>query len=492
MITSDPLRSGHAHACGAQGDGDRSVSVRATQVDTPQRVEHRPGRMPVVVPGADADHHDVGAHSVEKPRRVRVPAMMRHLEHRSAQTVWPGEHAGLGGDLDVASEQHRAFGSKEAEDERALVRLVAQQTVRRRADHLNPRRAQREALPGRHGLHRDPPRGGRLIRGDDGRVDIVKEVERHRPDEKHADLDRGEDCGQTAAVIRMRMGEGHSVEPPDAPRAQLAQYEMRIGTPVDQHLRARRGLDEQRVALAHVEGSERQAGLTAVLPHGRQDGQHDCDHDPDNSEPGGAPPDHERHSEDQPHEQEALRMSEQVDGREAGAVGEPLAGPEGQAERRTREPCDGAADGNRQLRPEGGDPANGRRDRGSRHSDKVRGDRGEGQGALDTQQEGSDAELRAEAGGSEQTQRTRARQTLRERRSEDEHPCGGEHRQPEADLPGDRGVGEQQKQHCGRERVRRVWSSPERPGEQHERRHDARTQDRGLRTDEQREPAQRA
>jgi hypothetical protein len=100
-----------------------------------------------------------------------------------------------------------------------------------------------------------------------------------------------------------------------------------------------------------------------------------------------------------------------------------------------------------------------------------------------------DAELRTEAGGGEQAQRTRARYASCDQRGENEHPRSGEHRQREPELASDRGVGEQQEQHRSCERVRRVDPASECPGEQHERRHDARAQDGGLRADEEREPA---
>jgi hypothetical protein len=56
----------------------------------------------------------------------------------------------------------------------------------------------------------------------------------------------------------MRMGEHHGVEPPNTPCPQLAKDLAGVRATVDQHPRAGRGLDEQRVALTHVEGGERQ------------------------------------------------------------------------------------------------------------------------------------------------------------------------------------------------------------------------------------------
>jgi hypothetical protein len=117
MIPKRAFRGGHAHACDAQRHRDRPVRVCSAQVDAPQRIEHRFGRMTVVVASADADHRRLRTHSSKKAGRVRVPTVMGHLEHRGAQAIWPGEHMGLGRGFGVASEQHGAFGPEDAENE---------------------------------------------------------------------------------------------------------------------------------------------------------------------------------------------------------------------------------------------------------------------------------------------------------------------------------------------------------------------------------------
>ena len=97
-----------------------------------------------------------------------------------------------------------------------------------------------------------------------------------------------EDVDQPGDVVLVRVAQHEQVDAPREERqvrADAAQRELRVRTAVDQHRRAVRRLDEDRVALADVEHGQVEAPVRARRDRDREQHRHQAE---PRSAPGGA------------------------------------------------------------------------------------------------------------------------------------------------------------------------------------------------------------
>jgi hypothetical protein len=454
----------------------------------PQLGEHRRMRVAVVVVGTD--RHDRGrrADRGEEAGRVRRAAVMGDLQDARAEPFGTAQQAGLRVGLGVAGEQDRTGVVADAQDEGVLVEVVRERAVGGRAEHLDERAPEREALAGGDGLERDGATARDRVCVDGAAREVGAGARRGGADDEGADVEPFEDARESAAVVGVRVGQGDDVEAGDAALAEQSQREAGVGAAVDEHSRRAVGawrLDEQGVALADVEGGERERGHRRQGAQARERGEGDDDGDGEHRQARGAA------TGEDGDEQDRGDGGEQVLEAQGGARREQAGGAQDDVERGAGERGGGTAGGDRDLRDHGGRHADGRRDGGCGHRDEVGGQGRERDALGAREQHGRDADLRAHGRGDEQAQRRGARQARRQRGRDDEHARRGQHRQREAELGREQRVGQQQQQHGRREDVRGVAQAAGETGDQNERRHDRRAQHGRLGADEDREPGDR-
>ena len=178
-------------------------------------------RVPVGVVLADPDEGDRGPGGGEEAGRVRVAAVVRHLQHLGAQRGGVAKHERLGEHLGVAGEEHPAVCVIEPQNERDLVEVVADGAGSRRRERDELGRAEPHPITGFEGRERHATALGRCtghVRGPGGTL-----VRRVRADEQRAHAQSPKDRRQAAAVIVVRVGQHHRVEPADAPAAQVGE-----------------------------------------------------------------------------------------------------------------------------------------------------------------------------------------------------------------------------------------------------------------------------
>jgi hypothetical protein len=414
--------------------------------------------------------------------------MVRDLQVVDAQQVRATQQPRLGSDLGVAGQQGAAAVEVDPQDDRVLVAVERQAPVGgwRQDRHLGA--AQGEALPFVDALERHAAGRGDALGLGGGQRDVRRQ--RRRPDEQHPDRQGGEDGGQPAGVVVVRVGHEDGVERADAPLAEPCEGDVRFGSAVDEEADGAAGvvghLDEDRVPLTDVEGGDRQVLDRRGRLHRRERRERDGPGDRRDREAWRAAPQQQPGGERQSRRGGEQRRVEPCTGSAPGGGGQDPG--DGEAGERGEEPTGG---GPCQPDADRGDPHR-LRDGGERDREEVRGHRPPGEPLLQGEQERRRAELRTEADGREQAEGAGAPQALGERRGEDEHPRRGGHRQPEAQVPGEQRVDEEQEQRGHRQGMPSIAAPPQEPGAEDERRHEPGPQDRGLPAHEQDVPAEGA
>lgn len=101
--------------------------------------------MPVAVVSAEGHHRSGRPDRVEEPLGVGRPAVVWDLEHIGVESPWPVQQRLLGEHVAVTGQQHAAVAAGDAQHHRAAVALGIGPHPRRRCQHLDDARAQREA-----------------------------------------------------------------------------------------------------------------------------------------------------------------------------------------------------------------------------------------------------------------------------------------------------------------------------------------------------------
>jgi hypothetical protein len=466
------------------------VQVRATHVDAGELGQDVRVGMAVVVALADPDQGHGRCHRRQEARRVRRAAVVRHLEHPRPQQVRTAQQPLLGDHLGVAGQQDGAVAAIDPQDERVVVEAGAVEAVRRRPQHLDDGRAEREAVPGPRGHDRHAAAARRGM-GLDRRADGSGRIQGHRPDQERTHPSALQHGRQPAAVVVVGMGQHDHVQAADAAPPQVGPGGSGLGAAVHEHPCrppvAVGRLQQDGVALTDVEQRDGQRSRGRGLPQGGRGGQGHRDSHTGQGRGGQARVTRTGDQGDQGEQQRRRRQ------RRGGEPGRPREG--------LGRPADDRETGGGQERQDGG-PADGDdRDQGDQQPDEL-GQRGGGgrqkvgrqrtrrHATEDEHEDGCRARLGAQRRGGHHAQRSGSRQPRLEQRSHDQHPCRGEHRQREARLPGEQRVGEQQAHHRPRQDVAGIEGAAQQPGDEHGGGHDARAQHRRLPPDQQDEPDQ--
>lgn len=150
----DGVRCGQRGVPGQVGAPDRDPGPA-------QRVHELRVGMPVAVARTHADQHGPWGDGGEEGGRAVARTVVGHLQDVGSQVGTRGEQVGLGGELDVAGQQHRARGSGRAQHHRTVVDRGAVLWIDERggvhgAEHVQPQRGPDQPLPARQRQQRHP------------------------------------------------------------------------------------------------------------------------------------------------------------------------------------------------------------------------------------------------------------------------------------------------------------------------------------------------
>ena len=450
--------------------------------------------MPVVVPRSHTHHPDPGRGTRVQPRRLVRAAVVGDLDHVHPVDVARGEDRLLRPLAEVPEQQRAQASARTAADRREgdrHARVVAgfrRSGSRARPEHLPaqlaecPRRAADDLFDRRAPLPQvgDQPLVPRLARrADQGAVDAA------------------ENRLRAADVVEVEVAEHEQVDARDAEVIEAGRERLGIRPRVDErhHVGA---AHEHRVALPDVAGGDLPVGGSCEHLH-RADARGRA-HETDQRQQRHAPrhrPGASRHRGEGGHEGAHRDHEEQHDPRRTGRPGQ----------RRTGQPREEVRDGRDPGRGQpghGGDRAaeprsDGQQQAGEQPEHRRQGCGRFGQGIGDHPVErdaGCEQQEHRLAGqlGAErhrddhgQPSRKPAREQAGERGSDHQEPAGGEHRQREAVVAAQPGVGAEQQQHGQREHRDPAHRPPGADGQQHDHRHRRGAHHTRLRRDEHHE-----
>jgi hypothetical protein len=445
--------------------------------------------VPVTVVDPGADHRHPWADRTEERRVGRRRAVVRDREEvdlQQAGTAGAGrqlEQVPLGGGLDVAGHQHPQPVPGREDHERAVVQLARRPpvgTAAIRGEHLEVQVADDRDVPRRRRPHGHLPGGSH--RHELGRLG---EVGRDRPVPDRPDGDRPHHVRGPADVVEVPVGHHQQVEVPAPVRAQPPRRGPVLAR-VDEDPRAGR-LDQERIALTHVDGGDGQG------PHRETSGHERCAGDHEGRRG--------RHRQGRPHAAPLARADEPAG---TGGQGDDRRGPS----RRRRPPHVGEGVGGPQHRTGGdarrqeqparevrgrdgdhrGDHGAGDRERRRGHGQHVRGHGCQGDLTEGGQQQRDDRELRADGDREDLGEPPREPvEALADDRREQEHPSRRARRQEQPERAGEEGIHQQEEQHGARQPVPGVARHPAGACEQDHQPHGAGAEDGRLEPGEERE-----
>lgn len=254
---------------GVDGDGTRSeVDLHAAHLVGPQDARARqfeppqgePARMAVRVPGTDRHDGDRRPDGGEEGRTRRgAAAVVGDLEHVDARQ--PATHQDrIDAFLGVAGQEEAATCHLAEEDDRDVVDARPGFGGRRRnGPRIRPQDAQRDVVEGQPIAGREPLRAPAPAGkgGLEGRV--ARPAAPHPGLEDATDPVATEQDREAAGVIVVGVGQDDEVEaavPGRQPSVEGDEQAVGIGTAIDEQPPAACALDEDRVALSHVEDRE--------------------------------------------------------------------------------------------------------------------------------------------------------------------------------------------------------------------------------------------
>lgn len=206
---------------------------------------------------ADRDQGDQRVDGGDECRVGGARPVVRHLQHAGAEPRWHAEQFQLGGLFRIAGEKDAAVALVDPQDERHLVRLRVGARERSPA-------GRREDV---HGQFTDPGglSGHRLGDGDTAGIGgstqggLVRRVALHGTQPQGTHGDAGQHRRQAHRVIGVWVRLDDEVEGPDAVPVQPAGHLVLVGAAVHEDAGAR-PLDEDRVALADIDGGDGEPG----------------------------------------------------------------------------------------------------------------------------------------------------------------------------------------------------------------------------------------
>lgn len=456
----------------------------------------------VAVVRTDPDQRQRRAHGGDEPVGVRVTAVVGHLQDIGGDRGARSHERALGLHLGVARQQERAGSGVDAHDDRGLVEVVVERAVTRRPEHVDAGRSQGEPIAGgdRDDRHAAPSCGGTQSKHRGRatiRLDLVG-ADHDRPDAQGSD-----DGRKATAVVVVGVAECDDVEVVDAARPQGVEDVALARATVDQHAGGAavggRHLDQQRIALTDVQRGDRQVRRPARRQRARQAST-------------GGDADDDRHGDrtaqlagagatavQRPARAATQRCGSECPGCRPSQVGHldaahPRAGDRGplhDGQRRTGQVSDdpGSA-GSPAGHGRAGKPQH-LGDRRGQRRDQVGRKRPDRKPAVQGDQDGRRTDLRAAADGDAEGDRPRSGDPARQPRRDDQDTRGGRHRQHEAQVPRQPGIGQHQHDDGDGQQPRGVTESAQHAAGHHQHRDDRGAQHGRLGPRAQHEPPQR-
>jgi hypothetical protein len=215
----------------------------------------QPGQQPrggvaVRVVRADRDQRDPGSGGGEEIR-VGIPAaVVRHLQHVSAQVRAVGEDPRLDLSSEVAGEEDAESPHRDADDHGEVVGLCAPgRPFWHRGQHLHLRDADRPPVAG----YEDGPLSPAAL---DERLERLHPVVggRQRPGGDDADVPAGKCSRQAGGMVGVQMGHQHQRQRVDTEPVEAAVDGADVRAGVDEHPGVRARGQHEGVTLTHVAG----------------------------------------------------------------------------------------------------------------------------------------------------------------------------------------------------------------------------------------------
>jgi hypothetical protein len=275
---------------------DRPLKVGSTHLDVApvQAGDRLRVWMSVLVVEACTDQGDQGVDRIEERRQGRPRTVVRHEHDLSAEPANVAlQEVGLRLDLDIASDQDASIAVMNARDDRGLVQFT-------------PSPAVRTPGWGMQDLEVQVTDDGAIadLWGADGDAAFARHIEqflhvrdggRHRVEPHGVDPDRSQDVRNTSDVVEVGVGHDDQVEVAAAVRPKPPGSGV-VFAGIDQDPSGR-GLDQEGIALSHVDRGDREVVRSQSAHHDRkssgdQAGERDGDRQPGGPRsPGGEQPD---------------------------------------------------------------------------------------------------------------------------------------------------------------------------------------------------------